>query len=192
MLNLIADPWIPVRRSAGLAVVRPDQIVDPCILGFAWPRPDLNLACHELMIGLTYLACPPDPEEDVSGTPPDHATLKDGLARLAPAFELLGDGPRFLQDFEPLHDEPNPPDMLFIDSAGANTSKKNADLMVKRNRYGALPLPIAAMALYTLQAFAPSGGSGNRTSMRGGGPMVTLVRPKEASRNSLCSPPTRG
>ena len=35
------------------------------------------------------------------------------------------------------------------------------------------------MALYTLQAFAPAGGAGNRTSMRGGGPMVTLVKPAE-------------
>ena len=67
--------------------------------------------------------------------------------------------------------------MLFIDSAGDSAARKNADLMVRRGRYEALPLPLAAMALYTLQAFAPSGGAGNRTSMRGGGPMVTLVRP---------------
>jgi len=180
MLNLIADPWIPVRCSTGLSVVRPDQIADPHVLGFAWPRPDLNLACYELMIGMTYLACPPDPDEDASQTPPDHSTLKDGLTHLGPAFELLGDGPRFMQDFEPLQDDPNPPDMLFIDSAGASSAKKNSDLMVKRNRYGTLPLPLAAMALYTLQAFAPAGGAGNRTSMRGGGPMVTLVHPKEA------------
>ena len=74
----------------------------------------------------------------------------------------------------------NPPDMLFIDSAGESARKKNADLMVKRNRYPTLPIPLAAMALYTLQAFAPAGGSGNRTSMRGGGPMVTLVQPLDS------------
>jgi CRISPR system Cascade subunit CasA len=33
------------------------------------------------------------------------------------------------------------------------------------------------MALYTLQQFAPSGGAGHRTSLRGGGPLVTLVLP---------------
>ena len=75
--------------------------------------------------------------------------------------------------------------MLFIDSAGEQTAKKNSDLMVKRNRYGALPLPLAAMALYTLQAFAPAGGSGNRTSMRGGGPMVTLVKPIDGGAHPL-------
>ena len=50
--------------------------------------------------------------------------------------------------------------MLFVDSAGANTVRNNRDLMVKRNRYTSLPLPLAAMSLYTLQAFAPGGGAG--------------------------------
>ncbi|MCY4302263.1 MAG: type I-E CRISPR-associated protein Cse1/CasA [Aestuariivita sp.] len=187
MLNLISDPWIPVHCSDGLSVVRPDQIADSDVLEFAWPRPDLNLACYELMIGLTYLACPPEPgpEEEIFQTPPDHATFRDGLAHLAPAFELLGDGPRFLQDFEPLDGDANPADSLFIDHAGSNTAKKNSDLMVKRNRYDSLPLPLAAMALYTLQAFAPQGGQGHRTSMRGGGPMVTLVNPRKGSLWSL-------
>jgi CRISPR system Cascade subunit CasA len=67
--------------------------------------------------------------------------------------------------------------MLFIDSAGAQTARNNADLMVRRGRYPSLDLPLAAMALYAFQAHAPSGGAGNRTSMRGGGPMVTLVEP---------------
>ena len=77
------------------------------------------------------------------------------MTPLAPAFNLLGAGPRFLQDREPLEGAGNPPDMLFIDSAGDSTAKKNADLMVRRGRYETLSLPLAAMALYTLQAFAP-------------------------------------
>ena len=177
MLNLVSDPWIPVRHRDGTKVVRPDQIADPDVLGLAWPRPDLNLACHELLIGLVYLACPPA-DEDARLEPPDQATLRNALVPLSPAFELIGEGPLFLQDFEPLEGEPNPPDMLFIDSAGGSTARKNADLMVRRDRYEALPLPLAAMALFTLQAFAPAGGAGNRTSMRGGGPLVTLLRPK--------------
>ncbi len=177
MLNLVSDLWIPIRRRGGTAIVRPDQIADPDVLGLAWPRPDLNLACHELLVGLVYLACPPR-DEDSRLEPPDQATLRTALEPLSQAFELLGEGPRFLQDFEPLEGDPNPPDMLFIDSAGGNAARKNADLMVKRGRYETLPLPLAAMALFTLQAFAPAGGAGNRVSMRGGGPLVTLLRPK--------------
>ena len=178
MLNLISDPWIPVLRRSGRDTIRPDQIAEPDVLRPAWPRPDLNLACYELLIGLVYLAHPPSGSDDRTN-PPDAAMLRAAMKPLAPAFNLLGDGPRFLQDLEPLQGDGNPPEMLFIDSAGDSTARKNADLMVRRGRYEALPLPLAAMALYTLQAFAPAGGAGNRTSMRGGGPMVTLVKPAE-------------
>jgi len=174
MLNLINDPWIPVIRAGSAEVLRPDQIAQADVERLNWPRADLNLASMEFLIGLVYLAHPCANR----AAPPDAATLRAALAPLAPAFNLLGDGPRFLQDMETLSGEPTPPDMLFIDSAGASTAKKNADLMVRRERYQGLPLPLAAMALYTMQAFAPSGGAGNRTSMRGGGPMVTLVRPE--------------
>ena len=176
MLNLISDPWIPVVRRSGDDIIRPDQIAEPDVLRPNWPRPDLNLACLELLVGMVYLAHPPQDGEDRIG-PPDAATLRQALKRLAPAFNLLGSGPRFLQDLEPLEGNGRPPGMLFIDSPGKNTIRRNADVMVRRGRYEALPLPLAAMALYTLQAFAPAGGAGNRTSMRGGGPMVTLVKP---------------
>ncbi len=159
-------------------MIRPDQIAHPGVLRPDWPRPDLNLACLELLVGLVYLAHPPQGSDDRK-TPPDAAALRQAMEPLAPAFELLGDGPRFLQDFEPLEGSGIPAERLFIDSAGASTAKKNQDLTIRRGRYGALPLPLAAMALYTLQAFAPSGGAGNRTSVRGGGPMVCLVRPDD-------------
>lgn len=178
MLNLISDPWIPVLRRSGRDTIRPDQIAEPDVLRPDWPRPDLNLACYELLIGLVYLAHPPSGSDDRTNSP-DADSLRASMKPLAPAFNLLGDGPRFLQDLDPLEGNGNPPEMLFIDSAGESTARKNADLMVRRGRYEALPLPLAAMALYTLQAFAPSGGAGNRTSMRGGGPMVTLVKPTE-------------
>ncbi len=178
-LNLISDPWIPVICSDGSRrVIAPWQMAEPGALAPNWPRPDLNIACLELLIGLVYLADPPASERDWDRRqPPDPVRLRERLAAFAPAFNLLGDGPLFLQDLERLEGEANPPDMLFIDSAGANTAKNNADLMVHRDRYRALDLPLAAMALYTFQAFAPSGGAGNRTSMRGGGPLVTLVDP---------------
>ena len=176
MLNLISEPWIPVIRRSGRDTIRPDQIAEPDVLRPDWPRPDLNLGCLELLIGMVYLSHPPQGRID-RASPPDAASLRRALEPMAPAFNLLGTGPRFLQDFEPLEGMEGPPEMLFIDSAGGNTAKKNADLMVRRGRYETLPLPLAAMALYTLQAFAPSGGAGNRTSMRGGGPMVTLVKP---------------
>lgn len=182
-LNLLTDRWIPVRRSEdGSSVIRPDEIADPGAVFPDWPRADFNVACLELLIGLVRLADPPaDADDWEARRAPDPARLREKLAPFASAFNLNGEGPLFLQDFEPLAGEPSLPDMLFIDSAGDSTARKNADLMVRRSRYPALDLPSAAMALYLLQAHAPSGGAGNRTSMRGGGPMVTLVDPGTGS-----------
>lgn len=182
MLNLISDAWIPVRRKDGSrSVIAPWQMADDSLAFPDWPRPDLNIACLELLIGLVFLADPPHDAEDWQDRrTPDPSRLRDKLAPFAPAFELMGEGPRFCQDREPFEAgvrDPNAPDVLFIDSAGSQTIRNNADLLVKRGRYPELDPATAAIALYTLQAHAPSGGAGNRTSMRGGGPMVTLVDP---------------
>lgn len=183
--NLVTTPWIPVRRQSGQhEVIRPAEIAatDDPPMALAWLRPDFNLAGLELLIGLVRAAAPPRDAEDWLENRPDGQRLVDALARLAPAFDLDGGGdgggPAFLQDAEPLDGKPNGVDMLLIDSAGGNAARNNADLMVRRDRYGVFCRAYAAMALYTLQAFAPSGGAGNRTSMRGGGPLVTLVEPR--------------
>ena len=180
LLNLIDDAWIPVICTDGSRrVIAPWQMAEAGILRPDWPRPDLNLACYEFLIGLVFLADPPSDMEDWDARfDPDPARLQARLAAFAPAFNLLGEGQLFLQDLERLEGEPSAVDMMFIDSAGTNTAKNNADVMVHRGRYGALSPALAAMALYTFQAFAPSGGAGNRTSMRGGGPLVTLLDPQ--------------
>lgn len=178
MLNLITDPWIPVKCKEGSRVIAPWQIAESDVLFPDWPRPDFNVACLELLIGLVYMAAPPsDKKAWKARKKPDPEGLKTALEAYAPAFFLMGDGPRFLQDYDKLDGAPNPVDMLFIDSAGDKAKKENRDLMVHRQRYKCLTLPEAAMALYTLQDFAPAGGAGNRTSMRGGGPLVTILDP---------------
>jgi CRISPR system Cascade subunit CasA len=178
-LNLITDAWLPVRGKDGSRRnIAPWEMADDTIIAPDWPRPDLNIACYEFLIGLVYLADPPAHGGEWSDRKaPDPTRLRSKLAPYAPAFNLLGDGPLFMQDLEAFGGEGNGTDMLFIDSAGENAAKKNADVMVHRGRYGPLDLPFAAMAIYTFQTFAPPGGAGNRTSMRGGGPLVTLVDP---------------
>ncbi len=183
-LNLLSNRWIPALRNGESVTIRPDQIAEPGMSGPAWPRADINLACLEFLVGLVSMADPPKDDADWYSRfhKPDSSRLREALAPFAPCFALGGDGPRFLQDQESFEraaesSDIEPVDMLFIDSAGSSTESKNADLMVKRSRFASLPPGEAAMALYTLQAFAPTGGRGNLTSMRGGGPMATLVQP---------------
>lgn len=185
-MQLLSDRWIPAVVGGDTVAIRPDQIAEPGVARLAWDRPDFNLACLELLIGLVSMADPPRDDADWRARldRPDAVRLRKALAPFAPLFSLSGDGPRFLQDLEPFEksakaSDIKPVDVLYIDSAGNSTAAKNADLTVKRDRFASLPPAEAAMALYTLQAFAPTGGAGNRTSMRGGGPMTTLIHPRD-------------
>ena len=94
-----------------------------------------------------------------------------------PPFSSPASVRAFLQDLGGIEGETNSVASLFIEAPGAKTEKNNADLFQKRGRVSALGFEAAAMALFTLQTYAPSGGAGHRTSLRGGGPLTTLVVP---------------
>lgn len=188
--DLRLESWIPFRRRDGrIEHLPPWGITDGHdgpnpIVALAAPRPDLNGALHELLIGLfsVALALPDMRAWRNALEPQSPETLRAALMALPPAFNLDGDGPRFLQDLAAADFAavgPTPVENLLIDAAGENTQKLNKDLFVKRGRIARMGRAGAAMALFTLQAYAPSGGQGHRTSMRGGGPLTTLVDPRE-------------
>ena len=179
--NLINEPWLPVVPTGGgeRRWVRPAEVATAGDVEFAWGRADLNIATYELLIGLLCVAFPPKDDDDWReklDTPPSIVDLDAAFAPLVPWFNLDGDGPRFMQDFEGFEGEEVVCDALFIDAPGANTLRNGSDLFVKQARTPVLSRGAAAIALYTLQAFAPTGGAGHRTSMRGGGPLTTLVQ----------------
>ena len=182
--NLIRSPWLPVvRESHAVEWISPseinDGIDDDPIVGFAWPRPDFNGAAHEFLIGLLSTASPPENDDDWENwwrDPPPPPVLQQRFDEFADAFDLDGPGPRFLQDKDPLEGADSKGiAALLIDAPGAQTLRHNADLFVKRGGTPVLCRAAAAMALYTLNAYAPTGGAGHRTSLRGGGPMTTLM-----------------
>ncbi|MBB2175126.1 type I-E CRISPR-associated protein Cse1/CasA [Gluconacetobacter johannae] len=188
-LNLITDPWLPVRRKSGaVAFIRPAQIVeemaDDPVMALDWPRPDFRVASLEFLIGLLATAFPPEDEDawcESWEKPPSVEVLDEAFGRVADAFWLDGPGPRFLQDLQELQSGQEPVERLLINAPGDSTVKKNADLFVHRAHVTVLGRSAAAMALFTLQSWAPSGGAGNMTGLRGGGPLVTLVLPREGA-----------
>jgi CRISPR system Cascade subunit CasA len=185
--NLITDPWLPVRRLNGPREwIAPAQITSDFknnpILALDFPRPDWNAAVTELLIGLLAMVAPPFDTSDWAelwAEPLSPDELAEKLTGIAFAFNLDGDGPRCLQDIDPLADSDEKPiSALLIDAPGENAEKKNTDLFVKRAPAQGLCPAYAAAALVTLQTYAPAGGQGNRTSMRGGGPLTTLPLPR--------------
>lgn len=180
-MNLLHDPWMPVRDAQGQRHwITPDQLADPRWLAFDADRPDFNGALAQFAIGLLQTTAPVGDVIDwrrLLATPPTADGLREWFSPMRAAFALDGDGRRFMQDAELGAEDVERNDIcsLLIESPGENTIKNNKDLFVKRSQLNALCPACAATALFTLQLNAPAGGQGNRTGLRGGGPLTTLV-----------------
>lgn len=178
MTNLVNDAWIPVTTTSGERLIKPSDITAPDVIALAAPRADFNAALLQFLIGLLQTACAPPNEEKWRKwleTPPSADELQTCFSGVQSAFRLEGDTPCFMQDFSPLEGDTKPVAALLIDAPGAQTLKQNADHFIKRGGAEKLCPSCAATALFTLQTNAPSGGAGHRTSLRGGGPLTTLV-----------------
>jgi CRISPR system Cascade subunit CasA len=183
--NLLVEKWIPVIRASGRREsISPCQITsnpDDPVLAVAHDRPDLAAGLTEFLVSLYQVCLPPRDERAWDAwrdTPPTPQAVAQALAPYADAFSLDGDGPRFLQDLT-VADDPkvkkNPVDALFIDYPGEDADTSGTDFFRRITGPIRLCPACAAAALFTLQAWAPSGGRGHRTSLRGGGPLSTLV-----------------
>jgi CRISPR system Cascade subunit CasA len=174
--NLLDNPWIPVRRRDGTPdMICPWQIAERTnpVVAVAAPRADFNGALWQFLIGLLQTAFAPDDEEDWferHEDPPSPETLRAAFDRYRDAFYLDGEGPCFMQDRDPLEGQkPLPITALLIDTAGSSTH------FVKDLSPEGFSPAMAALTLFALQTNAPSGGVGHRTSVRGGGPLTTLI-----------------
>ncbi|MCV6590522.1 MAG: type I-E CRISPR-associated protein Cse1/CasA [Marinobacterium sp.] len=185
-MNLITSPWLPViRRDGSQQWITPAQLTEPDnpVIELAAPRADFQSGLYQWLVGLLQTTFTPDSGSSwhsLYETPPQPARLELAFAVLEPAMELINpEGIAFLQDYDLPDGEVKPIAGLLIDAPGGKTVKDNLDHFIKRDVVTGLCPGCAATALYTLQANAPSGGVGHRTSMRGGGPLTTLLRPPE-------------
>lgn len=189
--NLLQERWIPVALDDGRRVfVRPCDISEPhegqTILRIATGRPDCDIALTEFLIGMLAVTMPPEGTKAwLKGyhNPTSRAALDAAFAILEPAMILDGDGARFFQDLEPFESVTKAnslkrAEQLFVDAPGDNAIEDNADHFVKRGSIVTLSRAGAAIALLTIQTMSPAGGPGKLTSVRGGGPLTTLVIPK--------------
>ena len=181
-LNLIKDKWLPVRRKNGTVErIAPHQITEtnnPTI-AIESGRPDFDGALIQFLIGLLQTAIAPKDHRqwiDWLETPPDPEVLQMAFLQHAEAFNLDDEGPKFMQDFDEIDGSVNDISELLIEAPGGNTLKQNCDHFIKRGGIERFCPACAASALLCLQTNAPTGGVGHRTSLRGGGPLTTLVQ----------------
>ena len=184
MNHLINSRWIPVRRKNGTQDwIAPWQIGEPDIVALDARRPDFNGALVQFLIGLVQTTASMNSHAEWQqwyDVPPSAETLKLWFAPVESAFVSDGDGARFMQDFSlrttgEKDSEFNDISSLLIEAPGDSTLKENKDHFIKRGLASSLCPHCAATALFTLQTNAPSGGNGHFTSLRGGGPLTTLI-----------------
>lgn len=109
--------------------------------------------------------------------------LREALLSLEHAFQFGADSPSFMQDFEALKGDKVQVASLLPEIPGAQTTKFNKDHFIKRGVTEHVCPHCSALALFSLQLNAPSGGKGYRTGLRGGGPMTTLIELQEYQGN---------
>src|SRR5690554_3708775 len=101
-MNLIEDPWMPVRRKDGSREwIAPDRLSAPDIVAFDADRADFNGALMQFAIGLLQSTAPiehPQEWRELLATPPDASVLRSWFEPVATAFALDGDAARFMQD----------------------------------------------------------------------------------------------
>jgi CRISPR system Cascade subunit CasA len=184
-MNLINDRWIPVIRQNGQSdLIAPWQIAeaDNPVIEINAPRPDFQGALYQFLIGLLQTCVAPEDEDEWLEHWRTLPQLESRFKEVAFAFEL--DNPShiaFMQDFNLPDSETKTIAALLIEAPGENALKKNTDHFVKRSQTNQLCPSCTAIALFTLQINAPAGGAGIRVGLRGGGPLTTLVLPKNPS-----------
>lgn len=181
-MNLINDAWIPVRRRNGEKIkIAPWQITEGSgteneVVELAAVRPDFNGALVQFLIGLLQTTCVPKNTGEWRrwlNNPPDPGQLKKRFETVAYAFNLDGDGPRFMQEAR-LDDKEKRIEHLLIDTPGKKKIDENTDFFIKRNRIDKICSNCAAMSLYSLQINAPNRGAGHQTYLRASGPITSI------------------
>lgn len=182
--NLIEKQWIPVlRRDGTREMIAPHEVTDQFfenpVVSLNAPRPDFNGALIQFLIGLVQTVAAPQNGTEWKKKLVDPPAPDELLALSKPerkAFELVGGKKRFMQSFEKLTDAKLLPiEQLLIDGPKQNTLELNKDHFVKRGTVNGICPSCCAMTLYAAQVNSPEGGPGFRTSLRGGGPLTTLV-----------------
>ena len=179
LYSLVRRAWLPVAFFDGRRdFVRLIDIADDSIIRIATGRPDCDISLTEFLIGLLAVATGPMGGEDWAErylNPPTIADLEAAFTPFEAALILDGDGPRFFQDREAFEGAATPVEAFFMDAPAEHFQVDGRTQVLSRAG--------AAIALATLQTSAPAGGAGHRTSLRGGGPLSTLVVPGTADQS---------
>ncbi|WOA54140.1 type I-E CRISPR-associated protein Cse1/CasA [Dickeya solani] len=160
MFSLIDTPWLPVVGADGHRTrIALRQLVDDHVIDLACPRPDLQGAAWQLLIGLLQTAySPPDDQswEDIWHRGLDKGWAK-ALTPLAPALWFGAKKPSFMQYREGLKGKARPIADLLVNASGDQSLTFNRQHVLTHDPVEMICPHCAVLALYARQSHAPSG-----------------------------------
>lgn len=185
--NLLDEAWIPVRREDDSHdLIRPCQISEtenPPIRLDA-PRPDFNGALIQFLIGLVQTTFAPRHEREWRRwfkSPPSPAELDAACDWCRDAFNVDGNGPRFMQDLDReclSATSAMSIQQLLFDGPDKKVVEDNKDHFVKSTELH-FSAPWAAIVLFTRQINAyhltAGGGRFHWATIRSSYPATTVV-----------------
>lgn len=177
-MNLLDDPWIPVRSDDGSGPFRLLTYRELLCEDGSWrvslPRDDLELACIQLLVCMTQVMFLPEVDEvseDRLDTPLSAAEFEVGIAPCLDWFNLDHRTQPFMQTRGVKSAEGTPIQKLLIGLPEGN----NHCFFNEPGEVQALGGPVAAIALFHQASSCPSFGGGFKGSLRGGAPITSLV-----------------
>ncbi len=106
-MNLVIDPWLPFKLRSGEEAVLPlNAICSPDVVDFALPRADFQGAAYQFVIGLLQTVFAPKDRfdwKDLYIQPPSAEELQAAFNKAKHAFNVIGEGPLFMQDYDMLN-----------------------------------------------------------------------------------------
>ncbi|QSA96788.1 type I-E CRISPR-associated protein Cse1/CasA [Methylococcus sp. EFPC2] len=177
-MNLMKQPWVPVRLRAGAAKGRMLTLEDLLCGREEWeialPRDDLEMACLQLLISFVQVMFPPDDAPALrqrAKSPLSPEEFADGADKLSDWFDLDHPEWPFMQTRGVKADEATPIQKLLIGLPEGN----NHAFFNQPGEIRYLGAPATAIALFHQAVNCPSFGGGFKGGLRGGAPITTLV-----------------
>lgn len=185
-MNLLEDPWIPVRADDGAGAFRllayRELLCEPGQhLQVSLPRDDLELACLQLLVCITQVMFLPDDDAALRqrlAIPLTQTEFDAGVAPYLDWFDLDHPTQPFMQTRGVKAAEPTPIQKLLIGLPEGN----NHAFFNEAGEVGQVSGPVAAIALFNQASNCPSFGGGFKGSLRGGAPITTLVFDRDLRR----------
>ncbi len=177
-MNLLEDPWIPVRADGGAGEFRlltyRQSLCEPGDWQVSLPRDDLELACVQMLVCMTQTMFMPETDTELRRRIAEPLTPEDFDAGLSPCwdwFDLDHATQPFMQTRGVKAESDTPIQKLLIGLPEGNNHAFFNEAGEVRHLGGAL----AAIALFNQATNCPSFGGGFKGSLRGGAPITTLV-----------------